>query len=131
MTTILRPKFTVCIPAYNRARFLKPLLDSVMVQDYADFDILICEDLSRERGEIAEIAVKYSHRYPSKIFYHENETNLGYDANIRNLVERSRGEYCFFMGNDDLMCPGALKEVADLLVRNDNIGFVLRSYAWF
>src|SRR5207245_7842765 len=60
-----------------------------------------------------------------------NEKNLGYDANIRNLVEKSTGEYCFFMGNDDLMCPGALGDVAGVLERHQDVGLVLKSYAWF
>src|SRR5580692_255804 len=94
MTTNPRPKFTICIPAYNRARFLEPLLDSVMAQDYTDFHVLICEDFSRERGMIAAIARKYIQRYPGKVRYHENDVNLGYDANIRHLVELAEGEFC-------------------------------------
>ena len=35
------------------------------------------------------------------------------------------------MGNDDLMCPGALSTVADVLNRHANVGLVLKSYAWF
>src|SRR5258708_14363479 len=112
-----RQKFSICIPAYNRAKFLGPLLDSIFVQDYKDFNIVICEDRSRERGEIASIVQGYAARFPGGFHYYENEKNLGYDANIRNLVEKATGEYCFFMGNDDLMCPGALECVARLLER--------------
>ncbi len=68
---------------------------------------------------------------PGTLFYYENETNLGYDANVRNLVEKATGQYCFFMGNDDLMCAGALKDVAGILERHQNVGLVLKSYAWF
>ena len=56
---------------------------------------------------------------------------MGYDANIRNLVARSCGEFCFFMGNDDVMCPGALAHTAEMIERYSDIGFVLKSYAWF
>lgn len=126
-----RPKFTVCIPAYNRAKYLSPLLDSILAQDYRDFDIVICEDCSAERLAIAEIVIRYASRYPGVIHYYENESNLGYDANIRNLIAKSTGQFCFFMGNDDLMCPGALANVAALLERHENIGVVLKSYAWF
>lgn len=126
-----RRKFSVCIPAYNRARYLAPLLDSIFDQDYKDFDVVICEDNSRERQDIAAVVRRYQERYPGAICYDENERNLGYDGNIRNLIEKATGEYCFFMGNDDLMCPGALSQVADILSRNDNVGLVLKSYAWF
>ncbi|MCU1251388.1 MAG: hypothetical protein JWQ49_4417 [Edaphobacter sp.] len=126
-----RHKFSICIPAYNRAKFLSPLLDSIFIQDFKDFDIVICEDRSRERGEIAAIVQGYADRFPGVLHYSENETNLGYDANIRNLVEKATGEYCFFMGNDDVMCPGALENVAGVLERHQNVGLVLKSYAWF
>ncbi len=126
-----RPFFSVCIPAYNRARHLPPLLDSILAQDFQSFEVLICEDLSRERPQIAQIVADYQARHPGKIRYHENEINLGYDANVRNLVARATGEYCFFMGNDDLMCAGALAHVHDLVGRHANVGMVLKSYAWF
>ncbi len=35
------------------------------------------------------------------------------------------------MGNDDLMSSGALANVADILERHENVGLVLKSYAWF
>jgi glycosyltransferase involved in cell wall biosynthesis len=126
-----RKKFSICIPAYNRARYLPSLLDSAFAQDYKNFDIVICEDRSPERDQIAAIATSYARRFPGTIFYYENDSNLGYDANIRNLVDKATGEYCFFMGNDDLMCSGALAHVADIISRHDSAGLVLKSYAWF
>jgi abequosyltransferase len=126
-----RPLFSICIPAYNRAKFLAPLLDSIYAQGYNDFHVVICEDRSREAAEIAKIAREYGERFPGTLSYYENETNLGYDANVRNLVEKATGEYCFFMGNDDLMCAGALENVAEILEREQNVGLVLKSYAWF
>ena len=126
-----RPRFSICIPAYNRARHLPALIESIYAQDCKDFEVVICEDLSRERPQIAAIARDYAARYPGTLHYYENEVNLGYDANIRRLVERSSGEYCFFMGNDDLMCLGALGTVDEILQRCPDVGVVLRSYSLF
>jgi abequosyltransferase len=125
------PFISVCIPAYNRSEVLPELLDSILKQDYNDFEIVICEDKSPQRQKISEIVKNYSEKYPNKIFYFENEMNLGYDANIRNLFEKARGEFCFFMGNDDLMCEGAIGLVASTLKKHPNIGVLLRSYAAF
>lgn len=129
--TKTRPTFSVCIPAYNRARHLAPLLNSVFAQEYRDFEVVICEDNSRERELIAEIVRDFAKRFPSRISYHENSENLGYDANIRNLISKAAGRFCFFMGNDDLMCPGALGHVAEVLGRYRDVAMVLKSYAWF
>lgn len=126
-----RKLFSVCIPAYNRARHLSALLDSIFAQDFRDFEIVICEDLSPERVQIAAVAHEYQARFPEVIRYLENKQNLGYDGNIRTLVQEASGEFCFFMGNDDIMCEGALENVASVIRRHPGVGLVLKSYAWF
>lgn len=124
-------KLSVCIPAYNRSVVLPALLDSILSQDFQAFEIVICEDMSPEREDIRTVVSRYMAAYPGKIRYFENEENLGYDANLRNIIEKSTGEYCFFMGNDDLMYPSALKTVASALERYTNVGVILRTYASF
>jgi abequosyltransferase len=126
-----RKLFSVCIPAYNRARYLPDLLNSILTQDFYDFEIVICEDLSPERNQIADIVREYQSRYPDMLRYFENEQNLGYDGNIRNLVQKASGTFCFFMGNDDIMCQGALQNVASIINRYPNAGLILKSYGWF
>lgn len=126
-----RPTFTLCIPSYNRARHLPSLLDSIFSQDYTDFEVLICEDASPERSAIAAAVAPYLARHGQQIRYQENAVNLGYDANIRHLVAQARGEFCFFMGNDDILCPGALRAVAGGLQRHPDAGLILKAYAWF
>jgi glycosyltransferase involved in cell wall biosynthesis len=125
------PLISVCIPAYNRAEFLPALLDSILCQDFEDFDIVIAEDFSPEREAIAFKATEYHHRFGTKVSYHENERTLGYDGNLRRLVEIATGDYLLFMGNDDLLAPGALRAVATAVREVHNVGVVLRSYSSF
>lgn len=127
----MKPFLSVCIPAYNRASLLAPLLDSILNQNYDDFDIVICEDGSPERAAIAGVVHGFRSRYPGRIQYEENTFNLGYDGNIRHLVECAKGQYCVFMGNDDLMCVGALEAIAAAIQRQPDCGVVVRSYATF
>jgi abequosyltransferase len=129
--TEVRKFFSVCIPAYNRPHHLTPLLESIFAQSFRDFEVVICEDMSRERPKIAAIAHDFQSRYPGMLRYVENEENLGYDGNIRNLIDKAEGEFCFFMGNDDIMCAGALENAAGVIRRNPDVGVVLKSYGWF
>jgi abequosyltransferase len=129
--SIYHPLLTVCIPAYNRASLLAPLLDSVLNQDFDDFDVLICEDGSPERAAIADVVTQYRQTHPERIRYEENSNNMGYDGNIRRLVDRANGQYCVFMGNDDLMCAGALAAIASAIQRQPDCGVVVRTYATF
>ncbi len=124
--------FSICIPAYKRAIFLAPLLESILSQDFDDYEIIVSEDRSPEREEIKEIVSAYQEKYGNnKIKYFENDKNLGYDGNLRQLIRLAKGKYCFFMGNDDLLKPGALKLVNNQISAHQCIGIVLRSYEWF
>jgi len=124
-------KISVCIPAYNRVAVLPALLESVLTQDFDAFEIVVNEDSSPEQHLIREVVECYNSRYPNRIRYFENESNLGYDANLRSLIERARGEYCLFMGNDDLMCPGALKTISGTISKYPKVGVFLRSFSAF
>lgn len=126
-----RPLLSICIPAYNRSRFLRPLLDSILSQNFSNYEIVVCEDNSPERNIISSIILEYQENHIGIIKYFNNAANLGYDGNIRKLIEKSTGEFCFFMGNDDLMCEGALEEVARIIRSRENIGMILKSYSWF
>ena len=124
-------KITVCIPAYNRVAVLPALLESILTQNFSDFELVINEDNSPERPKIRAVVAHYSALFPNKIKYFENETNFGYDANLRSLIERSAGDYCLFMGNDDLMCPDALNVVMSAIDKHPKVGVFLRSFAAF
>ena len=127
-----RPLLSICIPAYNRARYLAPLLDSITAQGGDDVEIVIAEDASPERAQIAAIVqAAVQAGGPMPIRYVENAANVGYDGNIRELVALALGRWCFFMGNDDLMAPGALAATRAHLTAHPGIGLLLRGYAWF
>lgn len=125
-------KLSICIPSYNRANKLEELLLSILSQDYKDYEILIVEDFSPERKQISEIVKKFQSIYKKiEIRYFENEYNLGYDKNCRRIIELAKGEYCFFMGNDDLINKDAFNSIEKILNSYSNIGVIVRSYATF
>ena len=99
------PKISVCIPAYNTTSYLSELLDSIVEQDYNDYEIIVSDDNSPFSEEICKITKRFIDTNPGvPIHYQKNEENLGYDGNMKTLIRRAKGEYCLFMGDDDLMC---------------------------
>lgn len=122
---------SVCIPAYNRPEQLGPLLDSILNQGYDNFEIVICEDCSPKRSAISAVVSLYTSRFPNRIRYFQNETNLGYDGNLRELLRRASGDFVMLVGNDDLLAPDALTVAASAINRYPYVGVVLRSYATF
>ncbi len=127
-------KISVCIPAYNRYQFMEPLLNSILVQDYEGLDIIICEDVSPEREKIKQVVEQFiidKNLDKSKIKYYENKKNLGYDKNFRELLEKATGEYCLFMGNDDILASGAIERILNVLKSNPEVAVISRAYQWF
>lgn len=124
-------KISICIPAYNRAQFLPELLDSVIDQRVEDLEILICEDNSPERDQISIIVKSYQARFPGLIRLVLNEVNLGYDGNLRALINHAGGDFCLFLGNDDLLGAGALQEIRLILHKEPDCGVIVRSYGTF
>ena len=125
----MAPKISVCIPAYNRPDTLYDLLQSVVSQDYDDFEVVISEDHSPRAKEIEAVVNRFIEAYPGiKFRLFLNEENLGYDENFRSLLSRTTGSFCVYMGDDDLMLPGALQKIGEIIDKYDNLGIILRSW---
>jgi glycosyltransferase involved in cell wall biosynthesis len=116
---------TIAIPSYNRPDTLIELLNSI---DFApdDLEVIICEDCSPRRSEISESVRNFKSNLTIKYF--ENESNLGYDENLWELVRKSSGKFIIYMGDDDEFVPSALEQFYNFLKTNDQLGYVLKSH---
>jgi glycosyltransferase involved in cell wall biosynthesis len=126
-----RPLLSVICPTYNRPEHIAPLLDSVLAQDFDDWECVIAEDCSPARDRVKAICDEYSARSGGRVRCHLNAENLGYDAGFRTLIELARGRYVFVMGDDDFVAPGAFRAVAGAVERHPNLGVILRAFAFF
>jgi len=125
-----RPLISVICPAYDRPQHIGPLLESVLAQDFDDWECVVTDDHSPSRDATKAILDEYS-RKDSRIRGYVNDENLGYDGAFRRLVGLARGRYLFVMGDDDFVAPGAFRAVADAVERHPNLGVILRAYAFF
>jgi abequosyltransferase len=122
-------QLSVCIPSYNRARFLPPLLESIASQHDDSIEVLIREDSSVEREQIRICVDNFRKRMP--ITYIENSQTLGYDGNVRACIRTASGKYCLMMGNDDLLCEGTIPELKKVIDAYPSIGVITRAYKIF
>jgi glycosyltransferase involved in cell wall biosynthesis len=118
---------SICIPSYNRPESLLALLSSVDCSP-ADIEIVIAEDNAPRRKDVREKVQVFQSSSPYLISYHENESNLGFDANLRQLTQLAAGDYLLFMGDDDLFKCGALNLYISFLKKNQEYNYILRSY---
>lgn len=97
-----QPLFTIIIPTYNRAHLIKKTVDSVLAQEFGDFEILIVDDGSQDNTE--EVVEMIADR---RIKYHKKKNQERGAA--RNFgASRAMGLYVNFFDSDDLMYPNHL-----------------------
>jgi abequosyltransferase len=113
-----RPLITIAIPTYNRSRFLRQLLDSLAEQVRNDerVELLVSDNASTD-GTAS--LVKENQRNGTPLRYIQNAENVGADANILQCYERASGKYVWIVGDDDLLCPGAIEKVLSYLSRDE------------
>jgi glycosyltransferase involved in cell wall biosynthesis len=123
------PLVSICIPSYNRPVELLRLLNSIDL-DFEDenFEVVIAEDYSPQREAIEKLVYNLPDSKRNKIRLVLNQSNLGYDANLRNLISNSIGEYIIFMGDDDVFNPNELNDYLDFLRSNCHLGYILCSH---
>lgn len=89
-------KVSVIVPVYNTEKYLKKCMDSLLNQNFDDYEIIVINDLSP--GNAEEIINSYNDK---KIVYIKNKTNKGIGYN-RNLgIKKAKGEYICFIDSDD------------------------------
>lgn len=89
-------KVSICIPAYNNEVSLKRCLDSVLIQDFEDYEIVITDD--SPSNVIAQLVSGYNN---SKIHYYKNTENLGSPENWNRALSLAKGEYIKIIHHDD------------------------------
>lgn len=88
------------MPVYNVSEFLEKTIDSVLMQDFTNYELLLVDDGSTDDSGL--ICDNYQELYPDriKVFHIENSGV----ANARNFgIERSKGGYLYFMDSDDIL----------------------------
>lgn len=104
-----RPKFSVIIPAYNRAEYLRYTLDTCVSQSYQSVEFIVQDDASTD--DTRGIVERYS-AIDGRIIYRNVGENSGMKGNFELALENASGEYAICLGADDALIPDTLHELA-------------------
>lgn len=119
------PKLSVLVPTYNYARYLPEAIDSVLNQQFTDYELLIADDGSTDDSR--EVIQRLAQKDP-RIRFHFHPANLGMVQNWNYCLIQARGEYVqFLFGDDKLASRNALGRMVGLL--DENPGAVLAAAA--
>ena len=109
------PRVSIICPFLDAEAFLAEAIESVLGQDFTDFELLLIDDGSSEQS--TSIAQGYARRVPGKIQFreHEGHSNRGTSAS-RNLgFLHARGEYIAYIDSDDVWRSSKLREQIAIL----------------
>ncbi len=112
-----KPKISICVPVHNVERFLPYFLDSVLVQTFDDYEVVLADNHSTDHS--LEILHKYEQAFPDRIFVFEAEKRGGAGVGRNLSFQKSRGDYIFWCDSDDLVHPSALESFYREAVKYD------------
>jgi glycosyltransferase involved in cell wall biosynthesis len=100
------PKVSVGLPVYNGARYVEAALASLAAQDFAAFEVVMCDNASTDAT--GEICRSFAARDP-RFRYHRNPENIGSARNFNRVFELTHGDFFAWLAYDDEFRPGMLR----------------------
>jgi glycosyltransferase involved in cell wall biosynthesis len=114
------PRISVMIPAYDAESFIGPAIESVLCQDFKDYEICVIDDASQDRT--AEVVKSYLD--DNRVEYVRNEHNLGLTRNWNRCLQLSTGSLVQILQADDLIDSDYLSIVTGIFDTMPSAGFV-------
>ena len=112
-------KFSIVVPLFNTPeKFLREMIQSVIDQTYANWELCLADGSDAEHGLVEKICRQYAKK-DSRIKYKKLEKNLGISGNTNACLEMASGDYIGLFDHDDLLHPAALYEVMRAICEQD------------
>ncbi len=101
----MRPMVSIVVPIYNAENYLRRCVDSILNQEYTDFELLLVNDGSTDAsGDICE---EYGDQDPRVIVIQKENTGVSDSRN--RALDRAQGKYLQFLDSDDWITPDATR----------------------
>jgi glycosyltransferase involved in cell wall biosynthesis len=113
------PRVSVCIPSYNAARFLPAAIESVLAQEFADFELVVSDDASSD-----DTVAVCAHYTDPRFRFVRSADRLGQAGNWNRCVELARSEYVILLHADDELSRRYLERAVAVLDAHDEVGLV-------
>jgi len=110
------PLVSVIISCYNHERYIKDCIESVVSQSYANIEILVIDDGSKDNSPGILKALAEKHHINLVL-----QENKGYSTTLNEAIQRSKGDYICPMGSDDIMMPDKTEKQVRLMEREKDI----------
>lgn len=117
----ISPFVSIVLATWNRNKLLNQSIDSILRNDYSNFELIIIDDNSTQ--ETYDLVKEYQKK-DDRIIYIRQPKNLGL-VKSRNLGLRiSKGEFIFFTDDDDIVLPNRITDPLSFLMKNPRLDVV-------
>ncbi|WCG37217.1 glycosyltransferase family 2 protein [Aerococcus urinaeequi] len=108
--------FTIIIPLFNKEKFIRNTLESVLKQDYKDFEILVIDDCSTDRS-LDKVGEFINDNPQLNISIIKNPVNKGVSFSRNVGIDKAIGDYLLFLDADDeLISQNVLKKSNEAII---------------
>lgn len=116
--------FSIIIPIYNAEDYLTRCINSVINQNFTDYELILVNDGSTDSSK--QICERYQKQFPQVILI--SQENKGHTM-ARNVgLKCARGKYVLFIDSDDWIESGMLSELFTVITQNDALDMILFGY---
>lgn len=119
----IKMKSSIIVPVYGVANYLRKCVDSLLVQDITDYEIILVDDGSPD--ECPQICDEYAEKYDNIRAVHQE--NAGLSAARNSGVKVATGDYIMFVDSDDYLQPNVLGALMEQIER-DNLDVLRFNY---
>jgi len=119
-------KVSIGMPVYNGAVYIREALDSLLVQSFENFELIISDNASTD--DTQSICEEYVRSDP-RIRYVRQKKNLGAAKNFHYVLDLAKSDYFMWAAADDYWMPTFIEECLILLRDNKNIQFVVTDFS--
>lgn len=120
-----QPLVSICLTTFNRSEFLPKTLQSLLNQDFSDFELIISDDCSTDETQATcqEFMAK-----DSRIRYIRNAENLKMPGNLNSAIHHASGDYVANLHDGDIYRSDLISKWKRALDDVPTAGFVFNAY---
>ena len=109
------PFFSIVLPIYNVEKYLNRCINSILKQDFDDYEIILVDDGSKD--SCGQLCDEWSVMNKKIRTIHKENAGLGYARNTG--LSAAQGKYILFLDSDDYIRPGMFSKVHNAVCEND------------
>ncbi|MBR5130563.1 MAG: glycosyltransferase family 2 protein [Alphaproteobacteria bacterium] len=113
-----KPIVSVVLPTYNRAQLLPRAIESILNQEFQDFELIIVDDCSTDNT--LELLKSYQEK-SDKIIVIKHDTTQGVGSARNTGNDYARGKYIIILDSDDYALPNMLKDSVEFMIKHPSV----------